>query len=40
MLRPLITDYFDFKDYLKAYEYIQEKKDEAMKVIVNIQEVY
>lgn len=37
-LRPLITDHFAFKDYLKAYKYIEEKKDKTMKVIININE--
>ncbi len=36
-LKPLITNHFDFKDYLKAYEFIEEKKDQAMKVIIDIQ---
>lgn len=37
-LKPLISDHFAFKDYLKAYEYIEERKDQAMKVIINVQE--
>ena len=34
MLEPLITDYFDFQDYQKAYEYIEEKRDKTMKVMI------
>lgn len=37
-LLPLITNYFPFKNYLKAYEFIEEKKDQVMKVMVNVQE--
>lgn len=37
-LRPLITDHFPFKDYKRAYEYIENKKDEAMKVMISVQE--
>lgn len=36
MLEPLITDYFDFQDYQKAYEYIEEKKDKTMKVMIRL----
>jgi L-iditol 2-dehydrogenase len=35
-LEPLITDYFDFKDYIKAYEHIEEKRDKSMKVIIRV----
>jgi L-iditol 2-dehydrogenase len=35
MLKPLITNHFKFEDYKKAYEFIEEKKDKAMKVIVD-----
>jgi L-iditol 2-dehydrogenase len=37
-LEPLITDHFSIKDYLKAYEYIEAKKDQVMKVIISVQE--
>ncbi len=36
VFEPLITDFFDFKDYQKAYEYIEEKKEETMKVMIRI----
>lgn len=36
MLEPLITTHFDFKDYLSAYRYIDEKKDKTMKVIIHL----
>ena len=36
VLEPLITDYFDFQDYQKAYEYIEEKKDKTMKVMIRL----
>lgn len=32
----LITNRFIFEDYLKAYEYIEEQKDQVMKVIVSL----
>jgi len=35
-LDPLISVHFNFKDYLKAYQYIEEKKDKVMKVIIDI----
>lgn len=35
-LEPLISVHFNFKDYLKAYQYIEEKKDKVMKVIIDI----
>ncbi len=35
-LEPLISAHFNFKDYLKAYQYIEEKKDKVMKVIIDI----
>ncbi len=34
--KALITDRFVFEDYLKAYEYIDHKKDLVMKVIVSL----
>jgi L-iditol 2-dehydrogenase len=36
-LKPLITDHFEFKDYLKAYEHIDAKRDQVMKVMINVQ---
>lgn len=38
VLKPLITNHFAFKDYLGAYELIEEKRDKVMKVIINVQE--
>ncbi len=35
-LEPLISAHFNFNDYLKAYQYIEEKKDKVMKVIIDI----
>lgn len=36
ILDPLITDHFDFKEYLQAYKYIEEMKDKIMKVIIDV----
>ncbi|MBS6645234.1 MAG: alcohol dehydrogenase catalytic domain-containing protein [Clostridiaceae bacterium] len=38
MLAPLISQHFAFKDYLKAYQYIDENRESTMKVIINVQE--
>jgi len=35
-LTPLISDHFAFRDYLKAYEYIETQKDRTMKVMIDI----
>ncbi len=35
-VESLITDHFPFQDYNKAYRYIEEKKDQVMKVIIDI----
>ncbi|MHA2365371.1 MAG: zinc-dependent alcohol dehydrogenase [Candidatus Hodarchaeales archaeon] len=35
-LGPLMSDHFVFEDYKKAYEYIDKKKDEVMKVFIDI----
>lgn len=37
-LKPLITGYFDFKDYIKGYQCIEEQKDQVMKVIIKVQD--
>ena len=37
-LRPLISKTFAFKDYLKAYQYIDDNRETTMKVIINVQE--
>jgi len=35
-LKPLISNYFSFRDYPKAYEYIEERKDQVMKVLITL----
>ncbi len=35
-LKPLMTDHFSFADYEKAYTYIDEQKDRAMKVFIDL----
>ena len=35
-LKPLMTDHFAFEDYMKAYNYLDEKKDRAMKVFIDL----
>jgi L-iditol 2-dehydrogenase len=37
-LRPLISKTFAFRDYLKAYQYIDANRESTMKVIINVQE--
>lgn len=37
-LQPLISKTFAFKEYKKAYEYIDENRESTMKVIINVQE--
>ena len=37
-LGPLISKTFAFKDYLKAYQYIDDNRETTMKVIINVQE--
>lgn len=37
-LKPLISEHFAFKDYLKAYQYIDGHRETTMKVIINVQE--
>ena len=36
-LQPLISKIFCFKDYKKAYEYIDENREATMKVMINVQ---
>lgn len=36
-LKPLMTDHFAFEDYEKAYTYLDEKKDRAMKVFIDFE---
>lgn len=38
LLTPLISQHFKFKEYLKAYEYIDAHRETTMKVIINVQE--
>lgn len=37
-LRPLISKVFKFKEYLQAYQYIEENRETTMKVIIDVQE--
>ncbi len=37
-LNPLISKHFKFRDYLKAYQYIDEHRETTMKVIIDVQE--
>ena len=37
-LKPLISKTFAFKDYLKAYQYIDDNRETTMKVIINVNE--
>jgi L-iditol 2-dehydrogenase len=37
-LNPLVTHRFDFQDYLKAYQQIENSGDETMKVIISVNE--
>ncbi|KKL09485.1 hypothetical protein LCGC14_2565380, partial [marine sediment metagenome] len=35
-LKPLMSTHFPFKDYIKAYEYIEKKKDKVLKVFIDV----
>lgn len=37
-LKPLMTKHFSFRDYQKAYEFIDENYEKTLKVIINVQE--
>jgi L-iditol 2-dehydrogenase len=37
-LMPLVSKHFAFRDYLAAYQYIEENREMTMKVIINVQE--
>lgn len=37
-LKPLISKIFPFRDYKKAYEYIDDNRETTMKVLINVQE--
>jgi L-iditol 2-dehydrogenase len=38
ILKPLITQHFSFKDYQKAYEFIDANTEKTMKVIIRVNE--
>ena len=35
-LAPLVTDWFKFADYLKAYEHIEANRERSMKVMISL----
>ncbi|KAA6301501.1 MAG: L-iditol 2-dehydrogenase [Candidatus Ordinivivax streblomastigis] len=37
-VKPLVTQHFDFEDYAEAYKFIDNHREECMKVIVNMPE--
>jgi L-iditol 2-dehydrogenase len=37
-LKPLMTQHFAFKDYQKAYQYIDGNREKTMKVLIDVQE--
>ncbi len=37
-LAPMISKHFPFREYLKAYEYIEANRETTMKVIIDVQE--
>ena len=37
-LRPLMSRHFAFRDYLEAYQYIDDNREMTMKVIIDVQE--
>lgn len=37
-LKPLMTQHFAFRDYLKAYQYIDANREKTMKVLIDVQE--
>ncbi len=37
-LRPLMSKHFTFKDYLQAYQYIEQHTEETMKVLIDVAE--
>ena len=38
-LKPLISKVFPFKEYLNAYRYIDENREQTMKVLINVSDV-
>lgn len=39
-LKPLISKTFAFRDYLKAYQYIDENRETTMKVLIHVQDTH
>jgi L-iditol 2-dehydrogenase len=37
-LSPLITNHFPFEQYLQAYRFIDVKRDQTRKVIIDVQQ--
>lgn len=37
-LKPLMSKHFSFKDYLAAYEYIDNNRETTMKVLIDVGE--
>ena len=35
-LQPLMTRHFAFRDYLAAYQYIDENREQVMKVLIDV----
>jgi len=38
-LKPLVSKVFPFKEYLNAYQYIDENREQTMKVLINVSDV-
>ena len=38
LILTISSKHFAFRDYLKAYKYIDENRETTMKVIINVQE--
>lgn len=38
-LRPLMTKHFDFREFLAAYQYIDENRETTMKVLIDIDKI-
>jgi len=36
LLEPLMSTHFSFEDYIKAYKFIEDKKDKVMKVFIDV----
>jgi L-iditol 2-dehydrogenase len=36
MLSPLVSNTFEFKDYKKAYQYIDDNREKTLKVLINV----